>query len=254
MERVSIVQGRKPIIFVAPHGYKGDDVNTDIITETAAKAIGAYAVINRGWERSKKVDALNDKANCNNIRHCFADVVKDEFVHPIIRFVNRNIKLSYDLEHSLSVIVKNQATNKYDTKLFAKNRVHIFLIHGVGADIRDRYSDLSFIVGNGLGKPNSRSCSDGMKNAFANLLNEFGCAYSAEAGSPYAGWSKNNLNQLYRKHFFGPNVFSMQIEVAHQLRNTKAKALLTGETIALCADEFMEIDSFKGDSTSRVAN
>ena len=77
MERVSVIEGKSPIIIVAPHGYKGDDENTDLIAEEIANALHCYAVINRGWERSDSVDFMKDKADCNNVYHCKEDVVRE---------------------------------------------------------------------------------------------------------------------------------------------------------------------------------
>ena len=65
MDRVTVIDGLEPIVVVAPHGF--DDPNTDMLAEALATALNAYAVINHGWERDKKVDDANDKANCNSI-------------------------------------------------------------------------------------------------------------------------------------------------------------------------------------------
>ena len=89
MERVSIINGKIPILIVAPHGYEKDDEQTALIAEYIANKIGAYAVINRGWERAEEVDFWKDKADCNNINHCFEDVVKEEIIDPILRYKSR---------------------------------------------------------------------------------------------------------------------------------------------------------------------
>ena len=66
MEKVSVLEGTIPALIIAPHGFKNDDLNTDLIAEEIATDLSAYAVINRGWERADKVDWFNDKADCNN--------------------------------------------------------------------------------------------------------------------------------------------------------------------------------------------
>ena len=43
MERVSVIEGKRPIIFVAPHGYKGDDENTDAMVEHMSQQLSSYA-------------------------------------------------------------------------------------------------------------------------------------------------------------------------------------------------------------------
>ena len=134
MERVSVIEGSIPVIVVAPHGFHGDDENTDLIAETIASTIDAYAVINRGWERGDTVDSFKDWADCNNVYHCKEDVVREEFLEPIIRFKNKILK-------------KEQLA-------------YIFYIHGMGnrhrAVAKDPYLDA--VLGYGAGKPNSFSC------------------------------------------------------------------------------------------------
>lgn len=95
MERVSVIRGKAPVIVVAPHGFEQDDQNTALIAESIANEINCYAVINRGWERCLDIDVLNDKADCNNVYHCKEDVVREEFLEPIVRFKSR-ILYSHD--------------------------------------------------------------------------------------------------------------------------------------------------------------
>ena len=134
-ERVSVKEGTLPIILLAPHGC--NDANTDIIVDTAADKLDCYAVINNGWERSSTVDASQDKANCNNISHCHEDVVKDEFLDPILRYSNRC----------------SRTVNVGRGSLFMR-KVIMLSIHGCGDDARVQAGDrnLDFIFGFGLGK------------------------------------------------------------------------------------------------------
>src|SRR6266478_2553999 len=89
MERVSINEGKTPVILIAPHI---EDTNTGTIVESASNVLGGYSVINNGWKRADKYDYWTEKANCNNLHHCHEDVVKEEFLDPIIRFKNRILK------------------------------------------------------------------------------------------------------------------------------------------------------------------
>jgi hypothetical protein len=215
MERVSIQYGKKPILFIAPHG--NTDTNTDIITEAAASALNAYYVINRGWKRASQYDYYKEHANCNNISHLHEDVVKEEFLDPILRF-------------------KNKIRKKH-------NYAHIFIIHGMGNDIRKLSGDskLGLIIGHGAGSPDSLSCKEWMKNLFAYTINEVGMmnwtAYEGRAGGQYAGWAKNNLNQLFRKWHYDGNVFSMQLEFVYDIRKTKSEAEVLGEFLAMAIEE-----------------
>lgn len=215
MERVSIIEGKEPVIFVAPHG--ADDTNTGLIAETAAEELKAYAVINRGFKRSKTFDYSKEHADCNNITHCHEDVVKDEFLDPILRF-NKRIK------------------KKYTSAL-------ILTIHGVGNKILSKTPDVGYILGFGKGRPPRYTCLPWMKDWLVHFLNQTTeIAYEAKAGSPYAGWGENNLNQLFRHWYSDNSTFSIQIEIIRRLRATRGTASLTGTYLALCVEELLEKD------------
>ena len=219
MERVSIIEGVHPVILVAPHGAAADDYNTDIITETCAQALNCYAVINRGWERAEEVDYFKDKANCNDVKHCLEDVVKDEFLDPIIRFKNRIRK-----KHSYA---------------------YMFTIHGVGNDIRSKANDadINMVVGYGAGTPASHTCKMWMKDFFIYLMRQVDIkAYGGKAGGQYAGWAKNNLNQLFCKwpKYADDSLHSMQLEFIRTIRDTKADAEFTGNILAVVLEDLLK--------------
>lgn len=194
MERIVLVEGDSPVLIVAPHGP--DDRNTDIIAEKIAIEFGAFAVINKGWRRSSKVDFANDLANCNDVRHIHSDVVKEEFLEPILRF-------------------KSRIRKKYDEKIF------VLLIHGCSDDVRKvaNNHDLDIILGYGEGNPPSYSCSEKFMNAFAHhLVNEGFGVYRGAAGGKYAGKAKNNLNQLFKRWYPDDFVESIQMEIVRDIR------------------------------------
>lgn len=225
-ERVSIIEGKTPIIFVVPHGHSGNDTNTTFIAEAAAKATNGFAVINRGWKRTKeKVDIYKDKANCNNIEHCFQDVVKDEFIDPIVRF-------------------KNRILNR-----FGYSQVFIFYLHGMSNDHRVFASDpcLEMVIGYGNGEPQSLTCEEWRKNLLIHLLKTVGfTAYQAGAKGQFSGWSRWNLNQLFRKwpSYQDSRVESFQVEIIHELREAPDIALLTGEYIGLAINDLIKYQEF----------
>ena len=130
MERVVLVEGDSPVLVIAPHGP--DDKNTDLIAERVAVEAGAYAVINKGWKRSSHVDFMHDWANCNDVRHIHSDVVKEEFLEPILRF-------------------KNRIKKKYDENVF------VLILHGCSDTVRTMANDYSLdvILGCGAGVPPS---------------------------------------------------------------------------------------------------
>lgn len=220
MERVSIISGKLPIIIVSPHGYNGDDENTSLIAEHIAHSINAYAVINRGFERTDNPDVINDKADCNNISHCHEDVVKEEFLEPIIRY-------------------KNKILQKYSSAM-------IYHIHGMSDKHRKIVKDeMDVVIGFGAGSPNSFTCALWKKNYLCHTLNNYGInSYEGSKGGPMSGWSRNNMNQLFRKWYPDSRVDSMQLEITHALRCDVSEATTTAERISLAIEEVYAAKNF----------
>lgn len=216
MERVSIIRGNEPILVVAPHG--ANDINTDYLAEVIADETDGYAVINRGWQRATSVDYLNDLANCNNVKHCHEDVVREEFLEPIIDFSTRIIR-----EHGFC---------------------YMYVLHGVGNYIYKQIEDsLDLIIGYGAGIRPSFSCDPRAKDALVYLCENNGLtAYEGRIGGKFSGRSKNNLNQLFRRWYPNKRIQSMQIEVVKDLRLDRETTRLTGEMLAPCFSDLLEFD------------
>jgi hypothetical protein len=221
MERVSIVNGKKPVLLVAPHGATCDDLNTDIIAEHLAESINGYAVINRGWERAEEIDYKKDKANCNNTYHCHKDVIKEEFLDPILRFKNRILK-------------------KWE-------RVLIVFLHGMSNDVQEQtgIDNLNYIIGWGRGKPDSLTCQKWIKDFIIYHLSvgDNSVVGEGRAGGNYAAWSKKNMAQLFRKWYPDDEVDTIQIEIINKLRNTKLLAETTAQILALTIEELLDANS-----------
>jgi len=209
MERVSVLQGTFPAIIVAPHGYELDDENTGLIARIIAEKLNAYAVINNGWERSDEYSYENDKADCNNIYHCREDVVREEFLDPIIRF-------------------------KDEINMTGHN-AYIYHIHGMGDRHRKIAKDpkMDLVIGYGAGKPDSYTCELWMKNLFLYKCMEFKIhAYEGKSGGAMSGWARSNMNQYFRKWDKCMDVFSMQIEIIRSIRSDKELAIITADYLA----------------------
>lgn len=218
MERTSVIEGSTPVLIVAPHGP--DDFNTDYMAETMAKEFGAYAVINRGWKKSAEVDFWRDLANCNDIRHLHSDVVKEEFLQPILRNAAK-IKRKYD------------------------DRVFMLILHGCGDQVRETTNDdnLDLIIGVGDGRPPSYSCRPRFKNAFMHHLQAEGFGvYEGGPGGFYAGKSRNNLNQLFVKWYPDKTVDSIQLEIVHELRCDEGLLDIAMEGLISAIDSIMLFD------------
>jgi hypothetical protein len=184
-QRVSVVEGKKPFLLVAPSG--ANDKNTDVLTEIVASKLNSYAVINWGWERSAKIDYLGGKADCNNVDHC-RGIVYDEFLEPVIRFKNR--------------ILRSDAP------------VYQFIIQGISGN--DLPPAIDIVVGDG--SPNN-TCDEWVKKIFVYMANIEGLkTHIAKSGSVLAGSKKTHLNQYFSHQ--QNRVQSMQLEIPLGLRKT----------------------------------
>lgn len=225
-ERVSIISGKKPVLIVAPHGYDQDDENTSVVAEYIANLLNCYAVINRGWERADAVDCFNDKADCNNVAHCHEDVVREEFLDPILR---------------------------YKTRIVTHGSVlHLFFIHGMANKHRRIVGDpdMDMVIGYGAGSPNSYSCELWRKDLFLHLLTEAGMhPYEGKKGGAMSGWARNNMNQLFRKWYIDPRVQAMQVEIVHELRSDPDIAKLTAHYLAEAIKDMLDVKSFNSNQT-----
>lgn len=220
-ERVSTIMGKKPIILVAPHGYQDDDKNTAYICEHVAKTINCYAVINRGWERSDSVDPSFDKADCNNVNHCHQDVVKEEFLDPILRF---------------------------SARLLRKNPfAYIFFIHGMSNFHRlsSGIYDLDIVVGFGDNEKNDFSCSLWRKDLFCFSLHQNGFKIAeGTKKSKMSGSHPLNMNQLFVRKYPNPLMQSMQLEIVETRRRTSEATKKTADLLSNAFLKTLETNNF----------
>jgi hypothetical protein len=215
MERITVIDGEDttPILLVAPHG--ADDPRTGLLTKLIAEKTGAFAVINNGWERAKNYDYDKDRANCNNIEHCHEDVVKQEFLNPIMEYVNTIFDCSADIT--------------------------ILIMHGVSDALNaKRDPSLDAVVGFGEGTPPSYTCDVVRKDAFIYILNQIMEVGQGEGGGRYAGRRRKNLNQLYRKWYADSQVHSLQIEVVRSLRCDDATTHMASDLFSQAIIEYVD--------------
>lgn len=203
-ERVSVIHGKKPVMFVAPHGP--DDHNTAKLVEWVGNT-DYYAVINNGFERADDVDVLKDKADCNRIDHVTEDVVKDEFLDPILKFVNLY-------------------------KKFGKKPL-IYYIHGFGNQVSQEAGEpVSCIIGYGEGNVYpSYTCSEHVRNSFLFYWQYYTGkkeVFYGKGGSKYAARHVHNMTQFYRKHLVDMDVNSLQVELSAEMRHSSNIANIGG--------------------------
>lgn len=218
--RVKILEGYKPVILVSPY-CEVDDEFTGYITENIAKEINCYAVINNGWEKSEKVNIWQDKADCKNIFHCHENVIRQEFLEPILRFKNKI--LQDDL------------------------RVFIYYLEGIPEYHRGKSGkeDLDLVIGYGAGSPNSYSCEIWRKNAFINeLLKLDFSVVQASKRSDLSGSKRSEINQLFRKHYKDKRVQSMKVNIIHELRENQDLADIAVEYLGKAIENTLKVEGF----------
>ena len=225
MERVIVTRNESPLLLISPHSHKSNDDFTGLITEIITENLGCNCVINQGWKRADQYDYDKGRANCNNVTHCHCEVVREEFLDPIMSIVS-------------SIISEF-------------NEAQIILIHGFGKQIRKSVKgNIDGVVG--YGTVNQPSCEIWRKNAFLycsqrNKLN----FYQGKAGGKYSGANQNNLNQLYRKWYNDHNVNSLQLELVKELRENQDMSEYTAETLTKCIENYMEMIETIDDSGDR---
>lgn len=224
MERVSVTQGELPVLLISPHSQ--EEESTGFLVERISQEMNLFSVINNGWKCSKKFDYKNELANCNNINHINQDVIREEFLEPILR--------------SVAKIQKN-----------IDERVFVFQIRGCKDKVKFKAKDdgLDLIVGYGEGKRPSYSCDLKIKNYFLKLLeqNSFGVY---EGIKSYRGHNVNNLNQLFKHWYPKRNVHSMQIHIVEELRKDSELLEITIEGIISAIDELILLD----DTNNKIIN
>lgn len=233
-ERVNVIYGNVPILIIAPHGQ--DDHNTVIIAETAAKCVGANAVINQGFERGQTVDVDKDIADCNRVDHCQEEIVYDEFLKPILK-------------------IKEQITKKFRGPNWvsgeeSESKMLILHIHGAGDIVhKEANEQIDVIVGYGLGNlKDSLTCRAWKKNLFIDLWrmhSNKGDVYEGAGEGRYAGRSSNNMNQYFRKHQLDRQVESLQLEFPYSMRKTDLDAIETGKHLSLVLLNMLTYSSYK---------
>lgn len=192
--RTGIIKGKHPILFTAPHG--SCDVNTAKLAMGLAEHMDAYAVINYGWQRAAKYDYDKEHANCNNIQHLHEDVVKQEFLDPILRI-----------------------TDSF------KDGGFVFNIHGM----MNNQDNCHLAIGFGAGTPPMLSADLTLvKCVFYNFLDT---TLNPKIGrGKYGGRDINNLNQLFRRQKWYPNrkIQSIQLEFSATARTLPLSQAVTG--------------------------
>ena len=215
MERVSVITGKVPVIFVSPYG--ADRPALANLAEEAAFYSDGNAVINRGFLRGNKVDYQTETADCGRIDHCLVEnVVFEEFLNPIIK-------------------LKNNLKKKH-------KRVYVFLLTDLQGPM-----DMDILIGYGNGENFTVTCPVWAKELFATALRFVELKpYEANSSGLYTASDARCLNQLFRVYNYDKEVMSMHLWVnEHLLRFTRS----TASGIADAAVELTKHNNYHNKST-----
>jgi hypothetical protein len=215
-KNVTTISGTSPFLVIAPHGAQTDDYNTDIVAYSMVEELGAFGVINFGYQRAKKF-AKDGHANLNSLKHCFNSPVKEEFLEPVFKY-------------------KAEIVKKFGI-------CYIYLIHGMSPALRVKTKDnVHMVVGYGQGEPPSFSCTIENKDAFCYLMSKLNFnVYQGKSGGRFSAWQADNVNQLFRKKkYLDENVQSIQVELITSLRLARGTACFIGEVLGKVAEQLYD--------------
>jgi hypothetical protein len=220
MQRVSKIKGEIPVLLVSPH-YEEENIN--FITELIAKEMSAFAVINRGWKKNKIFNYSKDLANCNNTSHIKNEVINEEFLEPILRFI------SY-------------IKNNIDDKILFLN------IHGCSNEIRKKTKahDLDILLS--YGGVYSYCCELRIKDAFAYFLENDSLSVYEGKDKVYSAQFRDHLSQIFRNYYPDKNINSIQIKIIEELRSDLEISEIFAQSLIGAIDDLLVFN----DSTSSI--
>lgn len=197
-KEIEIINGKGDILLVAPHGVDDDDDNTGALVRKMANELGCYAVINEAYRRNdedngEKPDKENMVINCNSIKQVEKHL-KDEFLKPILYFKNRIVKA-----HGQALVLWIHGINDENIDEEAMAFYSIGKNEKVNRETLKNYQPLHMVLG--VGQPRRNTASNKTIGELRTALSRDPkkcSAFLAVDGSNYCGWSKDNMNQLFR--------------------------------------------------------
>jgi hypothetical protein len=224
-ERVSLIHGNEPIIIVAPHACNEPYMN--IIAEEMAKRSNAYALINNGFKVADDVDVMRDLADCNRIEHIREDVVREEFLDPLL------------------------ATKRALARKHA--RIIVLSLYGLDSQVEQRSGhNIDVVLGYGQAVVNnSYTCPLWMIDMFINEWESHGwtssSVYCGKPGGSLSARSIHHLPQLFQKTYPDNHVQVMQILISERFRHDRGGAAFCGVVLANVIEEIAQVDFYSED-------
>lgn len=222
MQRINLVHGKEPIIIVAPHA--ADEAYIGVVAEEMAKRSNGYAIINSGFKIADDVDVMKDFADCNRVEHIQQDVVKDEFLDPLL------------------------ATKR----TLAKKHSRILVLSLYGLDIaveQNAGKAIDIVLGYGQAVVNSSyTCPMWVIDMFINEWESHGWTssdvYCGKPGGIFSARSIHHLPQLFQKVYPDKDVQAVQIFISDRFRRDRGGAAFCGVVLANVIQEIAKADYF----------
>jgi hypothetical protein len=221
VERVSLIHGKEPVVFVCPYG--GDFPNLCTVAEFCALVTGSSAIINRGFLKSEAPDFLAELGDCDNLKHLMSDpVIHAEYYRPFLRMVQRKVS---SLRSFRPVLI-----------------FHILPFQGGGNN--------SVVLGIGEGRSGSYSCETYYSSEFRHEFQRKpkyqgqpdGGAVEAIADGDCSGSNPYCVNQLFRRYHNDDGVQSMQVYLSPEWFCSETHAILAGQFFGEIVEVIMKED------------
>lgn len=234
--RIKHLFGANRVLVIAPHGFKGNDDNTDILTEQLHERLDCFAVINTGFRRPNE-----DKRETSDPKIPLLDLGKINDGHHLRR-PYEVMPHEEDFLGWIDLFLAEIAMNHGEP--------FVVYIHGIGrrnirevasiTDYKTKPNDLHALVGYGQRRAktqqsltaNKKTVEDLIKNLAAQKIN--GIEAPVESipinGKRYCGSEKGVLNQYLRNK--GIKGQSIQLEIRESgFRDSPETARKTAESI-----------------------
>lgn len=197
MERVSLVTGKTPAVFICPHG--GDNPALAKLAEEAAFFAEGNAIINKGFKRGPKVNYATETADLGRLDHLLAEnVIFEEFLLPIVRIKNR--------------LKKNH------------KKVFVYILDYLSPPAPSEI-EIDVVIGHGNGENYTATCPTWVKEVFVTTLKYLGFSpYEARDRGPLTGSEPTAINQAFRVYDYDKDVVSMHLWLNAHLFNYTKKA------------------------------
>ena len=217
----------------------------------AARPAAAQLAIT-AWDPGTKfaIDASLTEAPQAGCRFGFAVAMTDDIAvigAPDVKLIDKRFNTGSNGAGAAFVFKRTAGTDTWTfiRRLIAPERS----LTQTGCAVAIDPATLDIVVGYGAGSPASYSCDLWMKDFMMHELNRSGIkAYEGKKGGAMSGWSRNNLNQYFRKWERDEEVHTMQLEIVYELRRERDMTHLTADYLAMAMGKLLKTQSWSGNT------